>query len=506
MTAPPRPARALSGLVLPLLLAAADARQEGEAQEPEPRVPVLELTVVEAVALALGNNLDVRIAEVQAEVARFDSLGTWGTFDWIFDASATVSTETEEGSGFLSGGEEVETDVFAQFVGLSKETTVGGSFNATFGTNFSDTNNVFANNARQLFDTLTLSYVQPLRRGAWSRYATSQQREAEMLFHRAVEGQRQSRQDIAYAVHVAYWDLVSAIEQRGVAESAVDLAENQLEQEQREFDAGVGTQIDVVQARVEVATRSEALLRTQNAVVQRMDDLRALLFVSQDDRLWEMELVPTTGLPEEASAEGVPDWTTALLTALEMRSELRQRRIDVDVARERHQRATSERLYGLDLTLEVSSAAVDASGGEALEESLGLDYPRYAAVLSYNMPIGNRTAANAERAAEAEVRRAQLEYEREELNVTTSVRTALRNVLFAVEQVRAASTSLELARRQLAAEEARQAEGMSTTFQVLEFQQALIEAMSNERLTRAGFVKALAELQDAQGLLAGEDQ
>ena len=64
----------------------------------------------------------------------------------------------------------------------------------------------------------------------------------------------------------------------------------------------------------------------------------------------------------------------------------------------------------------------------------------------------------------------------------------------------ATSTSLELARRQLEAENARFAQDLSTTFQVLEFQHSLIEAMSNERAARAGFVKALAELDNAQGL------
>jgi outer membrane protein TolC len=104
------------------------------------------------------------------------------------------------------------------------------------------------------------------------------------------------------------------------------------------------------------------------------------------------------------------------------------------------------------------------------------------------------------------VRAAIIEYDREELQVTAEVRAAQRGVHFAVEQVAATATSLELARRQLEAENARFAQDLSTTFQVLEFQHNLIEAMSNERAARAGFVKALAELDNAQGIFPVPDR
>jgi outer membrane protein TolC len=96
--------------------------------------------------------------------------------------------------------------------------------------------------------------------------------------------------------------------------------------------------------------------------------------------------------------------------------------------------------------------------------------------------------------------RAHLEADRLELAITTEVRDAVRQVEYQAEAVRAATKSLELARRQLAAEEARYREGLSTTFQVLEFQQQLAAALSSEKRARAEFVKARAALAKAQGL------
>ena len=61
----------------------------------------IELTVEQAVTIALGNNLAIEIAEVNTEVARFDQLGSWGAFNWVFDARLTGTDRTQEGSGFL---------------------------------------------------------------------------------------------------------------------------------------------------------------------------------------------------------------------------------------------------------------------------------------------------------------------------------------------------------------------------------------------------------------------
>ena len=71
--------------------------------------------------------------------------------------------------------------------------------------------------------------------------------------------------------------------------------------------------------------------------------------------------------------------------------------------------------------------------------------------------------------------------------------------------MRAAAVSLDLAQRQLSAEQARYREGLSTNFQVLEFQQQLAAAMSSEKRARVNFAKARAALESAEGVL-GENR
>ena len=122
-----------------------------------------------------------------------------------------------------------------------------------------------------------------------------------------------------------------------------------------------------------------------------------------------------------------------------------------------------------------------------------------------SLPVGNRTAKTAERAAVANARSARLSYDQLESQVAAEVREAVRQILYQAAAVKASIKSLELAQRQLAAEEARYAEGLSTNFQVLEFQKQLAEALSAQTRARASYAKAIASLARAEGVLGEKE-
>jgi len=67
--------------------------------------------------------------------------------------------------------------------------------------------------------------------------------------------------------------------------------------------------------------------------------------------------------------------------------------------------------------------------------------------------------------------------------------------------VRAADRSLEATRRQLEAEQARNREGISTTFEVLQLQDQFVQAMNSERSARVAYMKARVGLKAAIGTL-----
>lgn len=463
------------------------------------------LSLEDALALGLSNNLGLERAEVDAEVARFEALSTWGAFDWVFDMNGQFSDSDSVGSSSLFGGDVVSTQDSQVNLDLTRPLGTGGTFGFHFDSGLNVTDNSFANAPEQYRSNLSVSYVQPLMRGAGEEYATSNQREAEIVERRRLEERRQARQLLIHDVEVAYWELVAAGQQLQVAEAALKLGEEQVQREEARLRAGDGTEVDVLQAQTEVATRTETLLQAQNNLSQRGDDLKRLIVRDEASVLWSERVDATTPLPEASPDElSLPDWQDAFQVALGKRPDLRTSRLDVDTARIRLVRAQSERLYGLDLRLDASSGSFNPDFTDALTETIEFDFPRYAARLDYNMPLQNRTASNSERAARERVRGSQITLEEAEVNALAEIRGALRDVRYRAQAVRASEQSFTLARRQLEAEQQRFEADLTTTFEVLQFQQTLIEAASNRSAARAEYAKSLVALDRARGTLGEE--
>ena len=490
--------------LLPLSAVGLGSAQDEDADAAQ-SARVLQLTLDDALRIALENNLDLEIEEITTETAHFNAYGSWGSFDPVFSVTGTASDQEIQGTSSLSGGQVVENDTLSLDSSLAVPFTTGGQLDLSYSRSNDKTNNQFAAFDVSTTDVVTLALTQPLLRGAWRRYATTFQRGQEIAYERQKETLRQVRQQLILDVYNAYWDLVSAREELAVRNLAVELGQRQLQQDERRLEVGTGTEVDVLQSETNAAQQEEARINAEFGLRQAEDNLRRMLFQKPEGEMedflaeWDWSVDPLTPLPEVA--DQALDWQRSLELAVELRPELWQRRLDIDAAEVELEAARTDRRPQLDLNLSTSSVGFDSDPGEALDTALGYEFPNRSASLTFSVPIFNRTARYAERAARASLRQAQLGYDRQELDILAEVRAAVRDVRFRAKAVLAAKKSLDLAERQLEAEEARQEIGLSTTFQVLEFQQTLAEALSAERAARAAYAKSLASLSRSEGRL-----
>jgi outer membrane protein TolC len=482
-----------------LALPSAPAQDQGQPMFGKGRA--LELTLQAAEELALQNNLGLKIEDLSREAALYAAKGSWGAFDWTLNAN-TGWNDDKFKSTSIFGGSKTNTQTFG--TDLVKPVTLGGTLTAHFDTINTKTDNTFSALGTSTSDVVSLSYVQPLLRGAWRQYATAQQTIADMAWRRQVEHERGARQKLLLDVDNAYWDLVAAKANREVSELSLGLGRTQLDQDQRRLDAGVGTPIDVLSAETEVASREAVLLAIDVRVRERADALRKLILPGADAARWETELLPSTPLPTEISAAAAPGWDGALETALQHRAELREQKLLIDQQKVGYTQRVSEKRPGLDLAMAAIGKGFSGDAGSAFEEAGRYDFPTYQATLTFSYPLQNRTATGAERAAWMNLRAANLAYDDLETQVAADVREAIRQVVYQAEAVRAASKSLDLSRRQLDAEDKRHDAGETNYFQLLSAQQKLAESLYAERNARANWAKALVASAAAQGLI-GED-
>jgi outer membrane protein TolC len=117
------------------------------------------------------------------------------------------------------------------------------------------------------------------------------------------------------------------------------------------------------------------------------------------------------------------------------------------------------------------------------------------------VPIGNDSADARYVQSKIELRRAQTNLRLEEQSVTVSVRNAVRNLESAIDGVKAAQSARIAFAETLRAEQERLRLGDSTPHVVLEFDEDLRLAESNEIRALQVYRSAIAALERAQGTL-----
>jgi outer membrane protein TolC len=309
------------------------------------------LSLQDAIALALENNLDIDYARYQIPIAQTDYLRTragaaargvtGASISTALFSGAIGSTSGGGGSGSgsgaggagYSGGGAVNIgstgccDPFVQFstswnqaatplqttvlTGLASVDTHTGSYSAFYGQGFMTGTSIIAGvfGTRSTTSALTalvnpeipsylgISVNQNLLNGFGYRANAANLRIAKNDLKVADSVFRQNVMTTMAAVVNDYWDLVYDRENIRVAEEAVKWAEADLRNNSRQVEIGNLAAIEVTRAKSEVASRRQGLILAQTQFQQQLEKLKTELSKHVDADLAGVPIEPTDKLP-----------------------------------------------------------------------------------------------------------------------------------------------------------------------------------------------------------------
>lgn len=506
------------------------------------------LSLEQIIEMALRNNLDIAVSRYEAQKSANEVISQKGTFDPVltasaFDQEATAPTaSTLEAETAQSTAQQVWSTDLTQTLGYGAEWSTGAQ-----ATRFS-TNNPFTFLNPSYRSTLSLSYTQPLLRNAGRDAAQYGLRVARNNRGISNEAFRSEVLDVISSAMEAYWDLVFSIEDLAVRERSLELANDLVRQNKIMVDVGTLAPIEITVARAEVASRQEAIIVARGDLEDAEDNLLQILNVSPSSPMWERPLYPLDMPVFKEVDVNVDD---AYAAALRNRPELAQKELEIqnallgvdysrDQLRPKLDLQLSLEYQGLSGTVDPSritpvpealvrtaSAAPDpiagptpddviseilaqTDGGSTVEASTGSfsdafdqaakgNFDTWSVALNFSFPLGNR-------AAKAQLANARLDYQQtltelESLKDTirVEVRQAVRALTTSRERVQAAGVTRELREEQFEAEKKKFAEGLSTNYQVLQFQRDLEAARSSETQAVVDYSKSIVELKKITG-------
>jgi len=471
----------------------------------------LRLGLRDAVVLTLENNSQIRVQQTQVESSKFALLETHAPFDPTFTASYNVNDSVTPPFSALQGTGGVNVNL--------KNTVQFAQFNYTqlfeTGTNFQaslNSSNNFANNSFYLFNPyitslLTFQVTQPLLRNAW--FFPNQ---APILIAR--RNLEQSRASFAAEVNNnillavgQYWAVVEARGNMEVAQSSMNAAEATYKRDKRALELGALPPLDIYRSESQVASRRVQVIQSEYALKQAEDALRLTIGANQDPYFQALDLI----LTEKAEPEGellTIDAATALQQALTKRPEFDAARAALANDETRIRLAHNHLLPELDLMGSYASNGVGgtqfSSTGQrttssSLNQLFGFAFPTYIAQLSLTLPIRN-TTARAEMGNALVSRRNDLYSERQiREQVTLDVSNAVHQLEQAKLSMVAGRESLDLAKKNMAAEQRKRELGSGTIFLVLEAQTEVAQAEQSLLQAEVGYQLAVAAVDHATG-------
>ena len=476
---------------------------DGDAPAAKRPARTLPLSVREAVHLSLSHNLDIEVARYQPWIEEQNVLAVLGAWDHVLYASAFRGRGATPGFSSLSGALSLEEDSKVITAGIRKVLPVGLSYDLFYTSNYIRSNNSFLLQNPVYSQSAGIQVTIPLLRGAGPTVNTATLVLARNTRDDSVDAFERTVTDSVFAVIQAYWDLVFAIETRRVNEQSLEVSRRLLEDNRRKFERGLASRLDVTQADAGVAAQQEGLLTAEAEVLNAADRLKRLV----DPSLLK-EDVAIVPLEAPGTLVGEIDEAVAVRRALEAahasRPEFRQFRRqlagqDVILAE-----ARNARLPLLDLTGTARARGTEDALGPAAHEASSLDFYDLEAGLVFEWPLEGAAARADVHRAELERRRLVLQQRNLENQVLVEVREAVRAIQTNEKRVAANRRARELAQEQLDGELARNAQGLSTTFRVLDVQEDLALARTNEIKALIDYHLSRFKLRQVEGLLLEE--
>jgi outer membrane protein TolC len=512
----PCPSAAASCIALPYIPVT------GPGYSGAPATRVWNLTIQEAVQVAIGNSEAVRnlgLVEaaskndlVRSVITSYDPVqaalkadAQWGIFDPLWTTSiAWNRQDIPPGTSFSGIGNRppmLDTSDFGtsieQLLPIGTRVRVDSVTNYLF--NPANPPNLLIN--PQYFSYTQFGFSHPFLQGAGVgvtmapiKIASAQAEQTSWQF-------KQEMLALVRSVETTYWSLYAQQQNLRAIEEVLPLFRETVRLRQQQAGVEVGTESEVYRAQSDLLLYEQRRLDTMSRIAEQQLVLRNLMGLSPSDdvALWTLA-APETGRPLESLQD-------AVLTAINRRPDVLRQRLAVFVAQQERILADNALKPRLDATGYYRLNGLDDNLGGSWGVQTNHDYRDWQLGALFEIPLGRRQGFSNLRAADYKISRERAMLEQVAHQASFEVADAYRRINWVSQQrllVVDRGTALKQWRSGAQAQFENPPPGMSTAFALELYLQNLrdmLEASMNGNALLADYNSALARLDEVKGTL-----
>lgn len=456
--------------------------------------PVLNLSIEQAVLMALESNLSLKFQRLQPQIKlTFEELEA-ARFDTTISADLTASRESRlQLSQATSSQFELEADNQSTTLSIARQFSTGTAISGEISSVKNSSNRTPDQQAVRVGLTLTQALLKGF--GPEVNMAGIQQARLDTQISRyELQGFAES---LIGDIEQRYWDLVLALQQQRIFKKALDVAVQQRDIVFKRIEVGLLAETELPAAEAEVAQRRQDLVgaRFQKERL-RLQLIGFITAGSTQD--WQTTVVPASSVGEsDYDDESVEEH---LALAQQLRAELKEAELrisrgDLEVVQTRN-----ALLPKLDFFLKFGKSGYADSFANA---SSNIDEDSYDAALGLNfeMPISDRAARSAQNRAQVSLEQTRISLKNLLHIVQLDVRVAFSELQLAQQKIRTVTVTRKLYQEALRAANEKFKVGRSTTVDVALAQRGALQAQLDETDARIQLKKAAIRLYQLEGSL-----
>jgi len=492
----------------------------------------LELSLQHYLELAMANNTDIQLQLISLEIPRNNILATYGAWDPTARASFSTTRTTSLPTSALDARNTTGlTKSLSQPYSLAYSQTLdtGTTYQVQFSGAKTSQSNGFNFYNPSLTSNLNFSVTQPLLRNRGTYFNRLPLMSAQSNFRVSEYALRSQLLTLVNTAESAYWSFVSARENLKVQEKARDTANEYLKYMQKQLDLGAISPLDIYNPQQSLAAAELAVSQAKFTLRSAEDTVRHQVGVDLDPEVRKLPIVLTETVELGPGDSLAVDSEQAVAKGLTVNPSLKQVNQKLDLDDLGIQTARNGLLPNLALNMQYtangrggtyypSSSSLIAAGtaaevvpggiSDALSQMFGFGYPTYQAGLTLTLPIKSRTASAAMANAVVQKKTDALNARNQEQTIRLNVLRAVTSLEGAKEQLKLATTQRDFAQKNLDAENLKYQLGTETNQNVINAQQALVQAESavvtaqvGVRMSLLNLLTQTGELLDQRGIV-----
>ena len=468
----------------------------------------LRLSLRDVVASTLKNNVSIAVQEYQSQIRKEEIITQEAVFDPTLSFETKANNQRNPTASAFTQPPLIVTNSQNFDIGFNQKLKAGTEYELRFEYRRDETNSIFAGLNPQFTNRFEVNLTQPLLKNFGFDVNKSSIYIAKNNLNISDFDFKDTVIEVIRNVEDVYWDLVFSREDLKVQQKSVERAMDLERRVKAQVEVGTLAPLEILQAKSEVASREEAVIQARKLIQDNQDNLKNILNISFDSPEGMKEIEPLDS--PKFLVEAPISLRESILTALKKRPDYLSKKKELD-NKNIQVKFNENQLYPtLDLVASFGLNGISGDAqvvptapglnpfggnfGRSVERSFSGDFSTWEGGLVFSYPLGNRNAKSRLAVSKLEAAQLLMDIKDLEKTIVVEVREAARQINTDKKRVQAARVARKLAEEKLSAEEKKFEVGLSTSFNVLEFQTDLATEQSKELKAVVDFNKSKIKL------------